>query len=164
MAATIARITKALEPLFRERGFARKGNSFVRKNEHFWLIVNWQKSTDSAPGQTKFTINIGVHDLRLAGLEGETLETPPDVWRCHYRTRLGRLMSENDDKWWTVLNGVSEDSAVVELADAIRAYLLPFFVKFRIPEALLNIWKTGQSPGQTNAMREKFIGLLEEHS
>jgi hypothetical protein len=160
MAMKTQQLTTALKPILIGAGFAKKGESFFRKTAHFWQVINWQTSQDAIAGKYKFTVNIGLHDLRLSKLLGEE-EQRPDVWDCHYRIRLGQLLPEKGEKWWIVPDGSLDQSVIDEFDSMIRDIVIPFFDGFDSAESLLSIWKSGPSPGQTNVMRERFISLLD---
>lgn len=148
-----------LDAFFEAENFRRKKVTYTKRNDNFWLLVNWQISTDDLPGKVKFTINAGVHDLRLAKL---LEEASPDIWDCHLRQRVGFLLPEHQDKWWIVDSTLPISSTLVEeLKEVLCKYVLPFLSRFTERDDLLNVWRSGIAPGQTDRQRLYFISLLE---
>lgn len=141
-------------------GFKKKGDSFIRKNEFYWQIVNWQKSKDSTKDVIKFTLNIGVHSVVLSKIEEDNFEQRPDIWSCHYRQRVGFLMPILQDFWWNFSLSAPAVSLNDEFGKLLNEIILPFFEEFSEPDSLLRIWKSGISPGQTDFKRLKYIDLL----
>ena len=150
-----------LDDSFRADNYRRKKTTYRKQNEHYELLVNWQISNDDLPGKIKFTINVGVHDLRLAKILEE--EGGPDIWDCHLRQRVGFLMPERQDKWWIVDATLPvSDVLVEELKLVSQTYVLPFLPGFSARDDLLELWRSGIAPGQTDRQRLYFISLLEK--
>lgn len=147
--------------LFQE-GFRRKKTTYGKKTEYYWLVINFQISTDDLPGKLKFTLNIGILDLRLAELLEEPVKVCPDVWACHMRERIGFVMPEHFDKWWVIdaQSPVSND-VTNEFLKILRDFVVPYTNRFSKKDDLLNLWKTGVSPGITDRQRINFIEMLE---
>jgi hypothetical protein len=150
-----------LDDYFESEGFRHKKVTYSKNTEHHCQLVNWQISTDDLPGKIKFTINIGVHDLKLAKILEE--DGRPDVWDCHFRQRVGFFLPEHNDKWWVVDSTLPVPQALVdELKSVLKEFVIPFLSRFSARDDLLNLWKTGVAPGQTDRQRLNFIDLLEK--
>ncbi|MDN2700410.1 DUF4304 domain-containing protein [Janthinobacterium sp. SUN100] len=154
-------LLSGLDDYFESEGFRRKKVTYSKNTEHQWQLVNWQISTDDLPGKIKFTINVGVHNLELAKILEE--DGKPDVWDCHLRQRVGFLLPEHSDKWWIVDSTSPIPQALVdELRGILREYVMPFLSGLSAKDDLLDLWKTGVSPGKTDRQRLNFINLLEK--
>lgn len=150
-----------LDASLEAENFRRKKATYVKRNGNFWLLANWQLSKDDLVGKVKFTINVGVHDLRLAKILEES--NPPDIWDCHLRQRIGFLMPEHEDKWWIVDPTLPISIALIDEFKAVLGnYVLPFLSRFTERDDLLNLWRSGIAPGQTDRQRVYFISLLEK--
>src|SRR5262249_18260038 len=86
-------------------------------------FVNMQKGTKSTKTALAFTINIGVYSVPLGEKLGKTGEL--DVWDCHWRSRIGFLAPQNDDKWWEVCNIADVDQVLMEINDILRKSVVP---------------------------------------
>lgn len=152
-----------LDPYLKVEGFRRKNLTYGKKTENYWLLIHWQISTDDIQGCLKFTINVGVHDLKLAARLEEDVSQCPDIWGCHLRQRIGFLLPEHHDKWWVVDLSLSVSSKLVdEFKALLKNCILPFLSQFSAKDDLLNLWKTGVAPGQTDRQRQSFIGFLDQ--
>jgi hypothetical protein len=145
-------------------GFKLNGNTFSKKSDYYWFLIDWQTSRDQIDGHIKFTVNLGIHDLRLAAVLDEVPDGRRlDVWSCHLNERIGFLLPERKDKWWIVPATTPVSSELVsEFKSLLSMYVAPFFSKFSERDDLLNLWKSGVAPGQTDRRRIEFIDRLEK--
>ena len=152
-----------LDASLASEGFRRKKSTYMKKSDCYLYLMNWQISNDDLPGEIKFTINTGIHDLKLAKILEE--EALPDVWDCHLNERIGFLMPEQDDKWWILkVTFPVPHHLTDEMLGVAKKYVLPFFLKFTNSEDLRKMWETGMAPGQTDRQRLYFLELLRRAS
>lgn len=156
-------LLEALDSYLLQQGYRRKNLTYGKRTDHYWLVINWQVSTDKLPGKIKFTVNLGVHDLRLAEMYEDPVKACPDVWMCHLRERIGFVMPERIDKWWVIdeLAPISAD-LVEEFLNITKDVAVPYLNKFKERNDLLDLWKSGISPGQTDKQRIRLVQDLEK--
>lgn len=121
-----------IAPELRQMGFKGSGQSFTLPSETHWVLLGFQKSRASNAKDVLFTVNVTVVSKR-AWVEARSdrsyvPERPsanifygPFAWQ----RRIGDLLPDRQDRWWTVDTRVSMESVKVEVVDAIRTYALP---------------------------------------
>jgi hypothetical protein len=126
-------------PGLRERGYRGSGQTWHRRFDGHWGVVNVQKSQWGSREATTFTVNLGVaSDVVLAG-RGEDATRPPTEPACQWRARLGQL-ADGRDTWWDVAVD-DADETLAGLAATLLASLdaagLPAIEAHATPEAML---------------------------
>jgi Domain of unknown function (DUF4304) len=113
-------------------GFKGSGQSFTLPSESHWVLVGFQKSTYSNADAVRFTINVTVvskRRWRKAQGEHSYLSDRPSANISYggfaWQRRIGQLVPDVEDKWWTVGTGRPTGSVSVEVLDAIRVYAVP---------------------------------------
>ena len=158
----MALVTAEWKSALIERDFRKRGHSFCRIYEDaVWVIQAQSSSTSSALGM-KMTVNLGVFLPRLNPVSGWRDEVPewPSESACHFRTRLGSLMPEKTDLWWTA----DKD----ETATALGRQLLPSLLHYGLAalEAVSNAarlrayWEGGGYGGMTKFQVESYLAAL----
>lgn len=126
-------------PVLRVHGFLRSRSTFHRKVGANWQVINLQKSSYSSAQSVRFTANLGValDRLRSGSYDWPPGRRPAEL-RCHFRVRIGRLLTDRDT-WWDV----SADTNVTALAETIclvlTLYALPWLDAHSTDERLLSI-------------------------
>ena len=119
---------KALDALLTPLGFQRDGNDWIRVRDDMWECVDLQVS-----GVAGVTANVAMKDL-----ETEKIVTDiPSAERISFRPvtyRIGMLI-DGHDKWWR-----NDPTGPAELAEAVRAYGLPWFDTVRTLEDQAARW------------------------
>lgn len=150
----------------RRHGFTRNGQRFYLQDDGNWGLISFQKSTRSTPLKLMFTVNLGVASARLLRFfpparfrvaEGKAKPLDPE---CHWRQRLGYVLPEKQDEWWSMTSGTDLD----QLAGEIQGYLInlavPQIQKHISDQALLELWLSGESPGLTQLQRLEYLSVL----
>lgn len=155
------KIINDVTPSLRERGFKKSGASFYLQNEESWGIVNFQKSTKSSSEHIVFTVNLGVASKRLLKLSSTLhVGSRPGIWDCHWQERLGHLLEEKKDVWWTV----EYQTPIDQLSHQIQEYIFNFGVsevlKYMSDESLRALWLSDKSPSLTKIQRLKYLSVL----
>src|SRR5262245_58044507 len=108
-------LLKRLTPTLRQHGFARRRQTFFRHEHGNWGIVNFQKSMYSTGHEVRFTINLGIFSQRI----GSPFRAPgggvPSISICHWSQRIGRLLPDRQDHWWTISGATSLNSLAEEI-------------------------------------------------
>jgi hypothetical protein len=146
----------------RSAGFIRKGSTFTKAVGSNALIVNVQKSTSSSQAEIRFAVNLGV-------VVGELLDSdragPAEVKieEAHVRTRLDAVMGLPRDQWWQIGPSTDSDALAKEVVSMVRDVALPYLGDLNTTRAVVNLWRSGVSPGLTARMRERYLRQLSQH-
>ena len=154
-------LTRWSAPVMKEHGFSRKGPTFYRRERDNWGVVTFQKSTTSTAERVRFTVNLGVTSGRLVEFfSGRSQDTPPSVWVCPWRERVGFLLPERQDTWWTIDATTSRDELGRAVTDLLRSVVIPAVQQHLTDEALRDLWLTGRAPGATDIQRLLCLSVL----
>lgn len=157
-------LLECLHSSMKENGFKKKNNIFYKKNEKYWFVIHFQLSKDDVGKKIKFTINIGVHNIKLEFLDGGGNNNIPDIWKCHLRQRIGFFLPLKEDKWWICeTDSAALYSVCAELCDDMNNFVFPYFNNYSSDEDILSLWKSENSPGLTKMQRISFIELMEKN-
>lgn len=145
----------------RAYGFSRSGSTFYLRKAGNWGVINFQKSKDSSVDNIVFTVNLGIASTRLLAFFSHIRpDMKPSVWDCHWRERLGYLLPEHSDIWWTI----NSTTPVDELGQEIQGYVVnlgvPELEKYISDEALRDLWLSGRAPGLTDFQRLMYVSVL----
>jgi hypothetical protein len=80
----------------------RRGQTFFRREDGNWGLINLQKSTSSTRQLIRFTVNVGIFSERIGSAYRAPSGGPPRERLCHYRERIGYLLPVRQDYWWTI--------------------------------------------------------------
>lgn len=153
-------LIKGISQSLKSEGFSRKGQSFYTKHEENWGVINFQKSTSGNEKSVVFTVNLGIASGRLFRFSGKLIEDRPLIEDCHWRQRLGFLLPEKKDVWWTIVVTTLLDRLVKDMENLLCQYGIPEIEKNIRDETLRDLWLTGKSPGLTNFERLKNLSVL----
>jgi hypothetical protein len=147
--------------LLKIRGFKKKGLRFVADPGDALLIIQLQSSSSSTGSQKILTVNLGVYSKTLAAKLGEQ-KSSPTVWDCHWQERLGYLMKDPTDKWWTMSSEAEAQAAGQEAAGLLRDAGIPLLESLNSTERLRALWQRGESPGITPFTRDQYLEALSK--
>jgi uncharacterized protein DUF4304 len=119
-------------PALREMGFKGSGQSFHIPSDDYWVLIGFQKSVASDSTTLRFTINLSVSSKAgwvEARRERAFLPERPSPNTFYgsfiWQRRIGKLLPDHEDKWWTVSAESTTDQVGSEVVAAIRAYAMP---------------------------------------
>jgi len=125
-------IREHVAPELRRMGFRGSGQSFMLPSEDHWVLLGFQKSRSSSAEAVRFTVNITVVSKQEWAQAREHASYLPErpTPNTSYGTftrwkRIGRLLPDGWDRWWTLSSGSSTASIAAEVLDTIRIYALP---------------------------------------
>ncbi len=154
-------LTGKIDETLKPFGYRKKGNTFYCRQNGNLAIINLQKSVNSNKEKIVFTINIGICSELLKKQNGQS-EAIPDIDECHWRMRIGYLLPEKNDRWWTISNIDDISKISDEIKNALETAVLPIIKKVSSDDSLISIWKSGEAPGLTELERiENLLGLLK---
>lgn len=144
-----------------QRGFGRRGAIFFRVRAGNWALIELQKSQKTSADAVVFTVNVGVVSERLARFFSIPLKPNqlPESSEWHWRRRLGFLLPEGQDKWWTLRPSTRVEEVSHEMEGALEL-ALPEIERHLHDESLRDLWLTGRSPGLTEVQRLKNLTVL----
>ncbi|MGI9528673.1 MAG: DUF4304 domain-containing protein [Acidimicrobiia bacterium] len=120
-------------PVLRSHGFQGSGQRFWVRSESHHAGFGVQKRQASTRDAVIFTANLVVvgkdewreilvqHPYFPARPSPNTHAPPPAVWK-----RIGNLMPEDKDTWWTISEGDREGPVAAEFTEAVSTYAIPF--------------------------------------
>ena len=121
-----------IAPALRELGFKGSGQSFTLPSVTHWALLGFQKSAWGDAREVQFTVNLTVVGKRAwedARAERPYLGARPAPNTGYgfptWGERIGLLLPEGTDLWWSVAADSSTVSVVEGVLAAIRDYALP---------------------------------------
>jgi hypothetical protein len=132
MASEIAKridevIKLGIAPLLKENGFSKKGRNFHKAAGEAIQVVNIQADKWNQGYTGQFTINLGVYFRAISEIsERSIVDGLPKEYDCTIVNRLGFLMPTQDDKWWSLGDGVEDEQVASDVADALKECGLPW--------------------------------------
>jgi len=118
-----------------EEGFRKRGYNFFKKNGEIGYCVNIQNDKFNNNDQVRFTLNVGIFtdDFWLEHLDFKhmgVMPTFPKECDCAIRIRIGELLPEHEDKWYSInaKTNVNELWRCIEVE--LMQYVMPFFTNY----------------------------------
>lgn len=159
LGSLIKEISVMLEP----EGFIRRQRSLRAAAGGNVAIINFQKSDKSSNQRLLFTVNLGI--VCGALLDPQRTEIArADIIDAHLRTRLGMLFENPADQWWELSASTDVRSLSDELSRSISQTAVPYLKRYFETGALVELWKSGASPGLTVVQRSRFLSQLQNGS
>jgi Domain of unknown function (DUF4304) len=121
-----------LGPGLRALGFKGSGRHYELPSTDHWAMLGLQGSKWNDSAEASFTINLLVvsrsvweqerTQLSYLGAKPNPNQLGPTFawWK-----RIGNLMPEREDAWWTVTGGMNTADLSQEVLEAVEAYALP---------------------------------------
>lgn len=132
-------------------GFKRKGLHLHRKVGELFHAIHFQASQWGTTAEGKFTVNLIVTSPVLyTEWIGRPFPANPASALFPVQMRIGSLMPERCDYWWTVGFETNISSLATQVANAIEHCAIQFFNSYESNEALLAQLRQGICPGCTS--------------
>ena len=142
-------VKRHLGPGLRAAGFAGSGQDFHRQVAGNWAAINVQRHRGSTADELRFTINLGTASSAVRIEDGHAPDEPAREIDCHWRIRLGRLLPDARDRWWTVTSRMEPregDELGQELVEHLTRHAVPKLVAMAPDEAILESVLPGGQP------------------
>ncbi len=147
--------------LLKAHRFRKQGQRFRRRYAKTVGIIEFQKSQTGGAHVIKFTMNLGIVSITLAGrLDPEDDVDKAIVATAHIRQRIGALLPTGQDVWWEVTDETDTAALAAEIASVIENQALPFIDAVSGDDHFVSLWQSGRSPGLTERQRERFLAAL----
>jgi hypothetical protein len=149
----------------RQAGFRRQGNHLHRPSADLFHGVHFQASKWGTRCEGKFTINLVVTAPFLyQGWTGKPLPANPATALFPVQQRIGFLLPERRDHWWTVAVDDPTDELADEVTRGLLRYALPFLDEFRSSGVLLDRLRQERGlPGLTEPRVWLVHAMLAQH-
>jgi hypothetical protein len=146
---------KALKP----RGFKKAAYHFFCQKDGWGQVLNLQRYVPGEPGNTHFTINVGLYfpEYQKAKRPNDTLPEFPKEHDCALRFRIGELM-KSADTWFDIDSDTDEVAVTRKMNGLMETYILPFFDKYSDKSSVLD-----DLPKLTLANNDQALILLAEN-
>lgn len=158
--ALMNRLIRDIAIMLEPEGFARRQKTLRAKTGGNAALINFQKSDQSSDQRLVFTINLAVVCGALLDVERSGVDRA-DIADSHLRIRLGMLFEEPSDKWWEITRSTDLNSVSADLIQSILKAALPYLRTYLRTDALIDLWRSGKSPGLTATQRSRFLAELE---
>jgi hypothetical protein len=97
---------------------------------------------------------------RILAYFGEATTAPPPAYSCHWaNTRIGSLISDGRDKWWTLSDESSYAPIASEVTKAVAELAIPLIKPRLTEQGLLELWAS-KTPGAFELPSLKYKSIL----
>jgi Domain of unknown function (DUF4304) len=142
-------------------GFKRKGLHLNRKVGELFHAIQFQASQWGTAAEGQFTVNLIVTSPVLyEEWIGRPFPANPASALFPVRMRIGSLMPQRSDHWWTVGSDTDISSLATEVANTIEHCAIQFFTSYESSEALLSQLRQGKCPGCTATQADVVHALV----
>jgi hypothetical protein len=150
----------ALAVLLRSRGYIKSGSTFRLRTLDTIFIISLQSSDSSTSTLAKVTVNLGVHVPALQ--DPQRPEKNPSASSVHWHERIGRLMPEKRDIWWSIHSAEEAASVAPIITRCVEQFGIPALAEVSTVQALKRLWESGCSPGLTEVQRVRHLQALSQ--
>ena len=136
-----------ITPLFKAKGFRKKGNNFAKNFSDFAWTVNIQSSKWNTKEAVEFTFNTGIFTDKLFGPFYK--EEPPKFStevNSVLRLRISELKNEPDN-WYKIGLSSDLDEVKKEVQSDIQNVIFPYFEKFQTIKDVIQEMKSKEEQG-----------------
>jgi hypothetical protein len=153
----LAELKSLLAPL----GYRKTAALFSLDRGDVVHLIQLQSSQGSTAAQALVTVNLGVFVPSLVYADVRD-QTKPSIAGAHWRQRLGIVMPEKRDKWWSIDETMEAKARTSEIVSNVAGVGLNALAEVPSLEALRRIWESGVCPGLTDVERQCYLRQLAE--
>ncbi len=140
----------------KKEGFKKNSDEFYIHKDNNWGIISFQKSKEANPNEFVFTINLGVVSNSIITYLGDKVDKP-NILDCHWKQRIGYLLSSKSDFWWKIDSTTNLDILTSEIINILETAAIPEIYKHISDESLEKMWLSNEYGGLTEL--ERYINL-----
>jgi hypothetical protein len=154
-------LLSSLRAELRAAGFRSSGHRWTIESPETIGVLDFQRSSSSSRQSVRFTINLGVFSRPVARfLRSDSAHHAPRIEDCHWRQRIGLLLPQHSDHWWTISPECDLTALSEELRHVLREFAIPAVVSRLSAPALLNELQHGEISGVTKVDRMVYLIIL----
>lgn len=153
-------ISDVVYPVLKDHEFRLDKESLFSENEEIITLVGFQKSSKSTKDSFVFTINIGFLVKRISLFKRGSVTQQPEPDDCHWKMRIGFLLDDRKDKWWTLSNEADFSALSGELKGIVAERVLPLLKNYSSVDSFINFWLSGKAQGITDFERMINLSVL----
>jgi hypothetical protein len=157
--AALLRVVDATADKLRPLGFTRWGMVMRLLAEGNAAIVSFQKSIYADEEELEFTVNLSIVCGGLLGPDARPISVAQEI-DGHLRERIGFLLDDPDDFWWTIEPWTDSEQLAAEISDLVVTRGVPYLMRYLRTEALIELWASGEAPGMTDLEQDRFLRKL----
>ncbi len=121
----------AADTSFRALGFRKQSQNLVREQDGLFHCIQFQASRWGSADEGQFTINLTVPiPVLYEAWTGKAFPKNPTSGAFGIGTRIGHLMPENKDLWWSVDRKTDIDAIPGEVVKVLAEYAVPYFDRY----------------------------------
>jgi hypothetical protein len=150
-----------LETPLKSEGFIKKGETFYLYRNNNWGLINFQKSKSSSTEKISFTFNLGITSTRLRKvINNVDIEVKPSIEDCHWKKRVGFMLSQKQDHWWQINDSTSLEHLFMEITTILKTLAIPEIDNHITDSSLEKEWLSGIAEGVTELQRYIYLTTL----
>jgi hypothetical protein len=155
-------IKDTIAPLFKEKGFKKKGTNFAKLFPNFAWVVNVQSSRWNTQDNIEFTMNTGIFTDKLYGTFYE-LEPPqfPTEITSVLRLRITELKNMSDE-WYKLTPTTDTEELREQIMGDIKGVIFRHFEQFQTIEDVIK--ELGRREGQGWYENPHYLTILYQTS
>lgn len=157
-------LLKSMVPLLKRHGYSRTVSTFRKRQDRNWGIINFQKSVSSNRFGIRFTVNLGVYSQTIAEflepLWGIKSSPKPIEMDCHWRRRIGSLLSAPGDHWWNIFEDTPIDPLMREIQTHVMERAVPEIERHISDEQLMDFCLSSYEAGNRNFQMLRDLAIL----
>ena len=144
--------------ILKPKGFKKSGDIFSLPGNDLTYFINVQSGKETSSTILKLTLNIEIYSSVVHKLQDTSL---PEKWNRHFTQRIGFLLDNPHDKWWTIENEKEANNAACEILDIIAKKVFPALDTLKSTSDLVTLWRQNKCPGLTEHQRKEYLNLLD---
>lgn len=149
---------KGINTIIGNYAFYRDKNAFYKTEKNNLGIIDFQESHAKEKRTIKFTVNLGIVSYRLLNFFSPLRpDEKATIIDAQWRIRLGYLLPDKKDIWWTIDEQTNKDQLAEDLLKWIINLGVPIINKYINDEALRDLWLSNQSPSITGFQRLLYL-------
>jgi Domain of unknown function (DUF4304) len=139
-------VSAGVAPFLKGLGFRKRGRRFFFADGLSTAHIIIQASQWNSPNVASFTISLGRYFQSIARMNGETIVADPSKQRrMHVGNRIGHLLPQRADHWWSITGKGDAPQVAAQVAAALSDYGLPYLASVATLEGVAKL--SGYIPG-----------------
>ncbi|MEA3106281.1 MAG: hypothetical protein QOI88_886 [Gammaproteobacteria bacterium] len=160
-------ISTAVAPLLKGLGYRKHGRRFVLAGVLSTAHIRFQLSQWNHAERTRFTMSVGRYFESIARKNGEEVVLDSSKQRhMHVGIRIGHLLPQQADHWWSIGNDDDVPKVAAEVVAALRDFGLPYLESVASLDGVAKLAgytpRTGDHPTPSKASALELLGRNEE--